>query len=79
MEEDFLSIKEFADKIHVHPNTVRRALKNGKLNGFKLSNGKRAVYRIPVSEMNRLALVNMEEMIEKIIQKRENNRNGIVD
>lgn len=72
MEDDFLSIKEFANYIRMHPNTVRRAIKKGKLNAFRVGNGKRACYRIPKSETNRLALLNLEEMMERIIEKREN-------
>lgn len=69
-DKDFLSIKEFACKMRLHPNTVRRSIKKGKLNALRVGVGKTAIYRIPASEMNRLALVNMEEVIEKLIEKK---------
>lgn len=69
-QEDFLSIKEFAIVINVHPNTVRRSIKSGRLNAFRIGAGIKAIYRIPRSEINRLAFINLEEMIEKIVEKK---------
>lgn len=70
-ECDFLSIKEFASKIGVHPNTIRRGVKSGRISAFRVGGGKRSSYRIAKSEVNRLALFDMEEMIERMIAKRE--------
>jgi excisionase family DNA binding protein len=67
---DFLSIKEFAFKVKVHPNTIRRSIKSGRLSAFKIGSGPRAHYRIAATELNRIALVDMEEIIERIIEKR---------
>lgn len=69
-EADFLSIKEFALLIKVHANTVRRSIKKGKLNAFRIGSGSKAIYRIPRAEINRLAFVNLEEMIARIIDKK---------
>lgn len=66
---DFLSIKEFACWIKVHPSTVRRAIKKGRLNAFRIGEGDRSVYRIPITEVNRITLCDMEKFVEKIIQK----------
>lgn len=68
---DFLSIKEFAAKVGVHPDTVRRAIKNGRLNGFKIGYGKRASYRIAKTEISRIALIDLETIINNIIEKRK--------
>lgn len=59
MDQDlyFLTIQEFAKRLRVHPNTVRNAIKEGRINALKLSEGKRSAYRIPVSEMERLCVV----------------------
>ena len=70
-ENEFLSIKEFAIKVGVHPDTVRRSIKSGRINGFKVGSGKRARYRISKSEINRIALFDMEELINQIIEKRK--------
>jgi excisionase family DNA binding protein len=69
-EADFLSIKEFALLIKVHVNTVRRAIKKGRLSAFRIGTGSKAGYRIPRTEINRLAFLNLEEMIETIIEKK---------
>jgi len=68
---DFLSIKEFAFILKVHPNTIRRAIKSGRINGFKVGYGVKATYRIARAEINRIAIFDLEEMIERIIEKRK--------
>lgn len=69
-KKDFYSINEFAKILGVHPNTIRRSVKNGRIGSLKIGNSDRPFYRIPASEIDRIALFNMEEMIEKIIEKR---------
>lgn len=69
-EKDFLSIKEFASKVKLHPNTIRRSIKNGRLSAFRIGFGPRAHYRIAASEVNRIALIDMEDMIKRIMEKR---------
>lgn len=66
----FYSIKEFACKLKVHPNTIRRAIKSGKISSIKIGTGKRPVYRIPYSEIGRMAEFDLNEYIEKIIEER---------
>jgi excisionase family DNA binding protein len=77
IEEDkhFLSITEFAILLRIHPNTVRRSIKNGRISAFKVGSGKRGTYRISKDEINRIALFDLEELIEKIIEKRDKRRN----
>ena len=76
IDQDFLSIKEFALILRVHPNTIRRAIKSGRINAFKVGYGKKAVYRIARTEINRIALFDLEDMIEKIIIKRSQEIRG---
>lgn len=71
--ESFYSIKEFASKLKVHPNTIRRAIKSGRISFIKIGSGKRPVYRIPYSEIGRMAAFDLEEYIDKIIQQRNIN------
>lgn len=68
--QDFFSIKEFAGLLKVHPNTIRRAIKSGRIGAFKVGYGKKATYRIARTEVNRVALFDLEEIIEKMIEKR---------
>ncbi len=71
MESDFVSIKEFAAKLGVHHNTIRRAIKNGRISALRVGAGARSHYRIAVTELNRMAIVDLETIIEGIIEKRK--------
>lgn len=51
--EQLLKVKEFADRVRVHPETVREWLRTGKVRGSRLG-GDRAGWRIPESEVQRL-------------------------
>jgi excisionase family DNA binding protein len=56
---NFLTVEEFAERIKMHPGSVRRAIKNGKIYASRPSMGKRAPYRILESELERLYLQNI--------------------
>lgn len=55
---DFLSIKEFAAKVGLHQNTVRRLIKNCRIAAINIGGGKYSYFRIPKSEIGRLAIDN---------------------
>lgn len=74
--EEFLSIKEFALLLKVHSNTIRRAIKKGRISAFKVGSGKKAIYRICKSEINRIALLDLEEIMEKLLEKKLRNINS---
>jgi excisionase family DNA binding protein len=57
-ESDFLSIKEFASKVGLHHNTVRRLIKSCKISAVNIGSGKYSYFRIPKSEIGRLAIDN---------------------
>ena len=69
---EFITINQFAIKVQVHPNTVRRAIRKGRVAAIRICTGKKILYRIPRSELTRVSLQDMEELIEKIIEKRCN-------
>jgi len=48
---DFLTREEVAKYLRVHPRTIDRWLKSGNLKGFKLGEGKTALWRIPEDEV----------------------------
>jgi len=54
MEEDrMLKVDEVAERLRVNPETVRNWLRAGTLKGTRLG-GKRAGWRIPLSEVERV-------------------------
>jgi excisionase family DNA binding protein len=46
----FLTVEQAADEIQVHPETVRRLLRTGKLRGHRLG-GRKAGWRIAMSDV----------------------------
>lgn len=70
-ECDFLTIKEFAFELGVHHVTIRRAIARGRINAIRVGGIKKSIYRIPRSELQRLAIKDLEDIIEKIIEKRK--------
>jgi len=50
---EFLTNDEVAKNLRVHPRTVDRWLKRGLLKGYKLGDGKTALWRIPKSELKK--------------------------
>lgn len=56
---NFLTIEEFAGRLKMHPNSVRKAIRNGKIFACRPGGGKRSPYRISESELERLHLETM--------------------
>lgn len=71
MEEIFLSIKEFADKLRVHENTIRRSIKKGRIQAFRIGVGSRSIFRIPYSEINRIADYDYVEKIKESLKEKK--------
>lgn len=57
----FLTVDEFAERIRMHPNSVRKSIREGKIFATRPSTGKRSPYRIAESELERLYLQSMCE------------------
>lgn len=69
-EPDFYTILEFADKLRVHPHTVRRAIHQGRIQAVKVGIGKRSSYRIPNTEVQRMCELDMTQLIERIVEEK---------
>lgn len=61
MSVTFLTVEEFAKRIKMHPGSVRRSIKQGKIFASRPSMGKKGPYRIAESELERLHLQGMCE------------------
>jgi excisionase family DNA binding protein len=68
--EEFLNVYEFAKKLRVHPQTIRRCIKSGRIQAFRISDGKRAGWRIPTTELGRLAIFDVTKTFERIIEEK---------
>ena len=76
MNEAFYTIDEFARLLKVHTNTVRRLIKKNRIHALKLGSGRNSAYRIPSSEIHRMGEVNLDEIIEKEVEKRIKIKEG---
>lgn len=61
MDVNFLTVEEFAKRIKMHPGSVRRSIKNGRIFAMRPSMGKKGPFRIAESELERLQLQGMCE------------------
>jgi excisionase family DNA binding protein len=70
IENEFLSIKEFASKVGAHPNTIRRAIKKGRITACDIGSGSKKIFRISRSEIERIALLNLKNIIDKLVEEK---------
>lgn len=56
-----LTLNEFAALLKVSRNTVKKMIADGVISFLRTGIGKKAHYRIPESEIQRMALVQMEK------------------
>lgn len=64
MMNDLLSVKEFAAILRTHPSTIRRAIESGRIHAFRIGKGKKASFRIPKTEIERMMAFDLTELIE---------------
>lgn len=53
VEEQLLTVRDVAEQLKLHPETVRNWLREGRLRGTQLG-GTKAGWRIPPSEVRRI-------------------------
>lgn len=71
-KKDILTISEFAFEIRVHPNTVRKMIRIGRLNAFKAGGGKTSAYRIARSEIHRLSIIDLQGIVQNLVNEKIN-------
>lgn len=67
MDQDFYTINEFAAKLRVCHQTIRRAIRAGRINAFRVGSTEKSALRIPHSEINRLGVVDLQKLIKQLI------------
>lgn len=60
--DEFLTLQEFAKKMKLHPDTIRKAIRCGYINAFRAGSGKRSPLRIPSTEIERLMVMRLERI-----------------
>jgi len=73
-EPEFLTIDEFSKLLRIHRNSIRSMVYSGRLNAIRIGSGKNASYRIPRSEVQRLAVVDLDKIIDKLVEKKLKER-----
>ena len=71
ISNEFISVKEFAHRIKLHHNTIKKYIREGSINAIKIGSHSRSPYRIPVSEFNRIAEFNLREIVNKIAEEKK--------
>lgn len=74
-QKEFYTVMEFAEKTSLHPNTIRRMIKEGRLQAFRTSNTSKSSHRIPITEVSRICELDMSKLIERIVEKKLEERN----
>lgn len=66
MNEKFYTVEEFAEKLRMSAQTIRRHIRAGEIFAFKIGEGKQSSYRIRESELIRLQTVGHENIKKNI-------------
>jgi len=66
MNEKLYTVEEFAKIFNIHPQSVRIAIKKGRIHAFRPTSGMRAPYRIMSSEVERIKVIDFGEFVKKI-------------
>ena len=72
MIKEFYTVQEFAQKFSIHPETIRKSIKNGRIQAIRVGIGKRTPFRIPHDEVQRLSLMSFDQVVRKFQEKGEN-------
>lgn len=70
LKKDFFSVKQFADCLEIHTNTVYRAIKEGHIQAFRVGIGSRSSFRISKSEIQRMSKFLLEDIIDNLVKEK---------
>lgn len=74
MEQDFYSIREFAEKLGVSSHTIRRAIKAGRISVIRVGGSDRSAIRIPAAEISRMGIIEMRKALQRLIDEEKEDR-----
>lgn len=69
MEIEFFTVYEFAKLLKVHHQTIRTAIRKGKIRAFRVTPGNKSSWRIHKSEIERMAQFDLNEIVHKMALK----------
>ncbi len=72
--KEVFTVLEMAKALRVHVNTIYHAIKDGRIQAFRVGYGKRATLRIFRSEIMRMAEFDASAIIDKIVEDRLRKR-----
>lgn len=67
----FYTVKEFAALLKTHPQTIYEDIRVGRVNAFRVGAGKRSHWRIPSSEISRMALFDLNEVVDGLVKQKQ--------
>jgi excisionase family DNA binding protein len=72
--KDFYTILEFAEYIGVCYRTILTGIKKGHIEAFRVGRGRKSHFRIPHSEIQRMGIFHLDEIIDKIVDQKFKDR-----
>lgn len=62
----FYTVQEMANMLKVSIITIRRAIKAGRIQAFRVGSGAKSPYRIAGTEIDRIMVMNFDECMKNI-------------
>lgn len=73
-QKDFYSVNDFAKKLGKHPSSIRRAIKCNRIQAIRIGQGSKASYSIPSSEIHRIGVVDLEDLVNRLVEEKLKER-----
>lgn len=65
LEKNYYTVEEFAELFDMTPLTIRRSIKSGRILAIRVGSSKKSAYRIPRSQIEKLAVQSYMEITNK--------------